>query len=183
MYPLYDLPSLLSSSFTSDIQFYDCYIIATYILLYHLCSIPPVSCSYFIIWSVFSAWYRLLSLFCSCMLVFTTQFSMHVNHSDLSIHVYLSMPVTWHLHHHSLGSSDSPGSRVQIPKFGACRVSRLLIREVQLKRGSSAHRPELHPSRPSCSALEFFCYDSEPPFVLFIIVNHLYSRICAILVM
>ena len=44
-------------------------------------------------------------------------------------------------------------------------------------------RPEPYPFRPPCSALEFSCYDSEPPFVLFILVHPSYSRICAILVM
>jgi len=39
------------------------YIITAYILLYHLCSISQVSCSYLIIPWVFSAWYRLLSLY------------------------------------------------------------------------------------------------------------------------
>ena len=47
---------------------------------------------------------------CSCMPVLTTQFSMHIYGSDLSIHVCLSMHAIWHSHHHSLGTSDSPGS-------------------------------------------------------------------------
>jgi len=68
IYPLYILPCLFPSGFTSDFQFYDdYYIIAAYILIYHLCSISPVSCSYLIIPCVFSAWYRLLSLTYSCM--------------------------------------------------------------------------------------------------------------------
>ena len=63
MYPLYALPSLLPSGFTSDFQFYDCYIIAAYILLYRLYSIPPVSYSYLIIPWVFHAWHHLLYIY------------------------------------------------------------------------------------------------------------------------
>ena len=60
---LYILPCLFPSGFTSDFQFYDhYYIIVAYILLYHLCSILPVSCSYFIKPCVFFTWYQLLSL-------------------------------------------------------------------------------------------------------------------------
>jgi len=39
------------------------YFISAYILLYHLCSIPPVSCSYPIIPWIFSAWYHLLYVY------------------------------------------------------------------------------------------------------------------------
>ena len=72
---------------------------------------------------------------------------------------------------------------VQVLELGAYGFSRLLIRGARLKRGSPADHPELYPSRPPCAALEFSCYDSEPPFVLFTLVHPLYSRICAILVM
>ena len=68
---------------------------------------------------------------------------------------------------------------VQVLELGTCGFSQLLIRVAQLKRGSPADRPEPHPSRPPYSALEFSCYGSEPPFVLFILVHPLYSRICA----
>jgi len=89
---LYILSCLLPSCFTSDFRFYDhYYIIVAYILFYHLCFIPPVSCSYLIISCVFFAWYHLLSLSCSCMLVLTARFSMHVYDSDLSIHVCLPL--------------------------------------------------------------------------------------------
>jgi len=64
MYPLYALPSLLSSGFTSDFWFYDhYYIIAAYILLYHSCSIPPVTYSRLIISCVFPTWYHLLYIY------------------------------------------------------------------------------------------------------------------------
>ena len=49
MYPLYIFLCLLPSGFTSDFRFYDYYyIIAAYIILYHLCFIAPVSYSYLI---------------------------------------------------------------------------------------------------------------------------------------
>jgi len=59
---------------------------------------------------------------------------------------------------------------VQVLELEACEFSMLLIRDAQRKPGSSADRLKPHPSRPPCSALEFFCYDSEPPFVQFTIV-------------
>jgi len=62
MYPLYVLPSMLSSGFTSDFQFIIITILYL-ILFYHLCSIPPVSCSYLIIPWVFPAWYHLLYIY------------------------------------------------------------------------------------------------------------------------
>jgi len=82
------------------IRFYNGFLV--YIIIYYSClhhayhsySIPPVSCSYCIISCVFSAGYRLLYLSCSCMLVLTTQFSMRVYNSNLSIHVsYLCTPL------------------------------------------------------------------------------------------
>ena len=63
MDPLYALSCLLASGFTSDFRFYDYYIIVVYILLYHLCSIPPVSYSYLILPWVFPAWYHLLYIY------------------------------------------------------------------------------------------------------------------------
>ena len=69
---------------------------------------------------------------CSCMLMLTTRFLMHVYDSDLLIHVCLSMHATWHSYHHSPGSFDSPGS--SCPGLGACGFSQLLIRVAQLKR-------------------------------------------------
>ena len=59
---------------------------------------------------------------------------------------------------------------VQVSELGDCGFSRLLIRDAQWKRGSSEGRLRSYPSRPSCSTLEFFCYDSEPLFVQFMIV-------------
>jgi len=96
------------SGFTSKffvIIFYYYYIIFIYILVYHLCSIPPVSRSYHIIPCMFPAWYHLLSL---CLLMYAcahnTIFNTCSFDSDLSIHVCLSLHATWHSLHHSLGS-------------------------------------------------------------------------------
>ena len=124
------------------------YIIAVYILLYHLCSIPPVSCTYLIIPWVFPAWYHLLYNTCSCMLVVTTRFSMYVYDSDLSIHVCLSMNTIWHSHHHSLGSSNSLGSSCL--GLGAWSLWILPVADQSgaAEAGSPADSPEPHPSRP-----------------------------------
>ena len=80
----------------SDFQFYDHYdIIAAYILLYHIWSIPLVFCPYLIIPWVFPTWYHLLYIYLLRMLVLMTRFSMHVYDSDLSIHVCLYMYAIW----------------------------------------------------------------------------------------
>jgi len=111
MYPLYILPCLLPSGFTSDFKFYDCYIITAYILPYHLYSIPTISCSCLIIPCVFPTCYHLLFLY---LLLYActhdTIFNAYILNLDLSIHVCLSLHAIWHSRHHSLGSSDSPGS-------------------------------------------------------------------------
>ena len=52
MDPLYVLPCLLVSGFTSDFRFYDHYTTHVHILPFHLYSIPHVSCSYLIILSL-----------------------------------------------------------------------------------------------------------------------------------
>jgi len=94
---LYIFPCLFPSGFTSDFWFYDhYYIIVSYILLYHLCSILPVSCSYFIKPCIFFTWYHLLSLSCSYMLVLMARFSMHIYNSSLSLHVCLPLHAIWH---------------------------------------------------------------------------------------
>ena len=116
MYPLYALSSLLLLGFTSDFRFYDYY--------YNSCLHPALPLVFYSISLLFLSYheYFLLEIACYisscfCMLVLTIQFSMHVYDSDLSIHVCLSMHATWHSHHHSLGSSDSPGS--SCPGLGA----------------------------------------------------------------
>ena len=169
MYPLYALLCLLPSGFTLDFLFHDrYYIIATYILLYHLYSIPPVSCSYIIIPWVFCAWYRLQSL----LLLYDCAHDMIFNAClwfSLSIHVCLSLHATWPYHRHSPGSSDSPRSSCP-----GLRAWSLWILPVADLRGAAVAwiigRPSRAPSfQAPCHALEFSCYDSKPPFVLFIL--------------
>ena len=133
MNPLYALPSMLSSDFTSDFWFYDFYHIscsypALTIILYHtsllLLSYHTMS---------IPAWYYLLYLStCFCVPVLTTWFSMHDYDSVLSIHVCLSLHAIWLSPHHSPGNSDSSGSSCPGPgawsmlELGACRFSQLL---------------------------------------------------------
>jgi len=121
MNPLYALPKMLSSDFTSDFRFMiitilylltSCFTTCilfhqspALILLYHEYSLLDITCY--------------IST-CFCMLVLTTRFSMHNYDSVLSIHVSLSMHATWHSHHHSQGSSDSSGS--SCPDSGAWSV-------------------------------------------------------------
>jgi len=121
MNPLYALPKMLSSDFTSDFRFMiitilylltSCFTTCilfhqspALILLYHEYSLLDITCY--------------IST-CFCMLVLTTRFSMHNYDSVLSIHVSLSMHATWHSHHHSQGSSDSSGS--SCPGLRACSV-------------------------------------------------------------
>ena len=136
-------------------------ILYMFISAFYLYSIPLVSCSYLIILWVFPTWYD----------------------SDLSIHVCLPMLAIWLSHHHSPGSSDSSGS--SCPGFGAWSVWILPVAD---QSGAAvawiSSRPSRAPSfQASCSALEFSCYDSEPLFVLFILIHLLYSRICVISVM
>jgi len=86
------------------------YIIAAYILLYHLYSIPPVSCSYLIIPWGFPVWYYLLYIY---LLLYAcahdTVFNACLWFRFIDTRVLISA-VIWHSHHRSLGISDSPGS-------------------------------------------------------------------------
>ena len=74
---------------------------------------------------------------CSCILVLTTRFSMHIYDLDLSILICLSQHAIRFWHHHSPGSSDSSGSSCPGPgtwsmsELGTCRFSQLLIRVAQ----------------------------------------------------
>ena len=137
------------------------------LLSYHIMSFP----------CLISTAVYLLAPACLCL-----RHGFHVYGSDLSILMCLSMLAIWLLHHHSPGSSDSSGS--SCPGFGAWSM---WIPSVVDQSGAAVAWISSRPSRASsfqapCSALEFSCYDSEPPFVLFILIT-LYSRNCAILVM
>jgi len=131
MYPLYILPCLLPSGFTSDFRFYDYYyIIVTYILLYRLYSIPPVSCPYLLHHE-----YSLLDITCyistcSYMLVLTSRFLMHVYDSIYRYTcVYLCTPfgisitTRWEV-------LTPLNPHVQVSEFGASEFSRMLISDV-----------------------------------------------------
>ena len=108
----------------------------------------------------------LLAPACLCL-----RHGFHVYDPDLSIHMCLSIFAIWLSHHHSPGSSDSSGSSCS--GFGDWSVWILPVAD---QSGAAvawiSSRPSrTHPSRPSCSALEFSCYASEPPFILFILVH------------
>ena len=133
-----------------------------------LVSLPSLILSYYE--------YSLLDITCYvstgfCMLMLTTRFSMHDYDSVLSIHLCLSQHAIWLSHHHSPGSSDSPG--FSCLGFGAWSLWILPVADLwstavawiigRLSRSPSFQAP--------CSALEFSCDDSEPPFVLFILVH------------
>jgi len=92
------------------------YIILAYILLYHLCSIPPVPALILSYQEYFLLDITCYISTCFYMLVLRTRFSMHDYDSILSIHVFLSLNAIWHSHHHSWGSSDSPGSSCPDPE-------------------------------------------------------------------
>ena len=158
MYPLYVLPCLLLSGFTSDFWFDVCYITAAYILLYQSCSIPPLSCSRLIISCVFPTWYHLHISTCSYMLVLTTRFSM-----QFMIWIYrytcvwsctpfgISITTRW-------GVLTLLDPHVQVSEFGACRFSRMVINDAQLKRESTSRPSEALSFQAPCASLEFsFC--------------------------
>ena len=91
----------------------------------------------------------------------------------LARHLAFTSPLAWGV------SSDSPGSLC--PGHGAWSVWILLVAD---QSGAVAawisSRPFRAPSfQAPCSALEFSCYDSEPVFVLFILVHLLvFSHLC-----
>ena len=108
----------------------------------------------------------LLAPACLCL-----RHGFHVYDSDLLIHVCLSILAIWLSHHHSPGSSDSSGS-----SCSCLGVWSVWILPVADQSGAAvawiSSRPSRAPSfQASCSALEFSCYDSEPPFVLFILAH------------
>ena len=103
----------------------------------------------------------------------------HVYDSDLLIHVCLSLHATWHSQHHSLGSSDSPGFSYQILELGAYGFSRMLIRDVQLKHGSSANHLKPYSSRSPTFLQGFPFVTCEHLLCYSLLYISLYSRICA----
>ena len=104
------LPYSLSSIFTSNFLF--CcyyYIIAAYILHYHLCLFyqSPALILLYLEYSLLDITCYIFT--CSCMLVLTTRFSMHIYDSNIDTRVFI------YARHLALasplaGSSDSPRS-------------------------------------------------------------------------
>ena len=150
-----------------------------HILLYYLCSILPVAYSYLIIPCVFTTWYHLLSLYlllsvCAHDTIFNA--CLWVRFIDTRV---LSLHAIWHSPYHSLGSFDFPESSCP-----GLRVWSLWTLPVADQSGTAEAwiigRPsEALSFQAPCSALEFSCYNSEPPFVLFNLNISLYSRNCA----
>ena len=105
------LSSLLSSVLHRIPVFDHYYIITAYILLYHLCSTPSVSYSYFIIPWVFPAWYQLLYIYlllhaCAHNTVFNVCLWFRFIDTRMLIyarHLVFASPL-------ALGSFDSPRS-------------------------------------------------------------------------
>ena len=136
MYPLYELPRMLSSDFTSDFRFYDT--IPIHILLYHFYSTSPVFCSYLIIPWVVSAWYHLLYIY----------LLMHACAHDMAFNACLwfsfidarviTLHAIWHSRHHSPESSDSP--RFSCLGFGAWSVWIHPSCWLEMRSGSVDHR-------------------------------------------
>ena len=131
LWPLGELPQMLSSGFISDFQFYD------YVIPVHTCYtciltlLSPV-----LIWSYHEYFLPDIICYistCLCMLLLTAQFSIHDYDSVLSIHMCLSLLATWLLHHHSPGEFHlTPlDPHVQVLELGACGFSQLLIRVAQ----------------------------------------------------
>ena len=156
MYPLYALPSMLSLNFTSDFWFYDrYYIIVAYILLYHLCSIPPVSCSYLtmsIPYLISLAIYLPTSVCLSSRDGFQCMFTIRIYRYTCA---YLCSPLGIHIttRRRVLTPLDP---YIQVSEFGACGFFRILIRVAQLKSESPAVHLKPYLSRPPCASLEFF---------------------------
>ena len=181
---LYALSCLLPFGFTSSFQFYDhYYIIAAYIMLYPLYSTPPVSYSYLIIPWVFPAWHHLLYnylLLYACALDTVFNACLLFSFIDTRVLIY-ARHLTFTLH--SPGSPDSSGS--SCPGLGAWSLWILPDADQSgaAEECISVDHPESYPSRPPARLLSFSSVNSWAPFVLFILVHPLYSRICAILVM
>jgi len=142
-------PQLLSSSFTSDFRFYDYHTIPVHILLYHLWSIPPVSCYYHLISYMFPPWYQLMSLYLILHAgTHDTVFNAYLWLGFIDTHVLISAR---HLAFASPLAGEFWLLWILMSRFlelGACGFSQLLIRVAQLKRGSPADRPEPHPFKP-----------------------------------
>ena len=88
---------------------------------------------------------------CSCMLILTTRFSIHIYDLNLSIHMCLSILAIWLSHHHLPGSSDSSAS--SCPGFGAWSVWILPVAD---QSGAAVAWISSRPSRASSSQAPLF---------------------------
>ena len=181
MNSLYALPSMLPSDFYIRFLVYDhYYVITAYILLYHLCYIPPVSCSYLIIPWVFPAWYQLLYIY----------LLLHAYAHDTIFNAYLWFRFIYtrvliYARHLAFASPlfgefylTPLDPHVQVMELGTCGFPQLLIRVVQLKRGSPVDRPEAYPSRPLCVSLEFsFCKHMSAPCTVHTCIPFVFSHL------
>ena len=121
-------------------------IIILYMLIY----------SYHIIPCMLPSWYHLLSLYHFCMSVLMTRFSIHALLIQIYRYTcaYLCMPLG--IRHTTRWAILTPlNPQVQISEFGACGFSQLLIRDAQLKRGSSADRLKPYPFMPPAQLSSF----------------------------
>ena len=140
--------------------FISCFLLVFYLACLLLLSNHTMSLPYLISYVVY-----LLAPVCLCL-----RHGSHVYGPDLSIHMCLSILAIWLSHHHSPGSSDSSGS--SCPGFGAWSMWILPVAD---QSGAAVAWISSKPSealsfQAPCSVIEFSCYDSEPPFVLFILV-------------
>ena len=106
------------TGFTSDFRFYGYYYIS--------CSYPALSLVSYSTSLLFFPYHTMstscLIFICSCLLLLTTRFSMHVYNSVLSIHVDLFLHAIWLLPHHSPGEFylTPLDPHVQVMELGAC---------------------------------------------------------------
>ena len=171
MHPLYALPSMLSSDFISDFQFMIITVLYLLISCFTTCVLFHQSSS--LILSYHEQFLLDITCYistCFCMPVLTTRFN-DVYDSNLSIHVCLFSHVTWHQHHHLLGSSDSSGSSCP-----GLRVWSVWILPVADQRSTAVAWIIGRPSRAlsfqtPCASLEFSFCKLVAPFVLFILVH------------
>ena len=171
---------LLLSGFTSNFWFYDYYyIIPAFILSYHLCSIPLISCSYYIIPCIFSAWYHLLSL---CRLLYACAYDTVYNTCLWLGFIDTRVPV--HARHlaspyHSLGSSDSLGSSCLDCGSWSLWILPVADQSGAVKTWIIGWPSEALSLQVPCSSLEFSFCDSWARFVQFIIVYlFVFSHLC-----
>ena len=103
----------------SPIEFYFGFLVLLIIIIFYVNHLYATSLVSFLTLLMFHCTYPidliildsiLISHLCIVCHAHYTIFNAYFFNLDLSIHVCLFMHATWHSPHHSLGSSDSPGS-------------------------------------------------------------------------